>query len=312
VTDGRPAEQPIVVVPRIGDGQWAAVRRLLADAEAVDGAAALNEQALLTIEAGDSPGDRHLLGAGDDAGRLAAYGHLDLSGAAAGVEAECVVHPERRRRGWGELLVRRTVAESAPYPVLMWSHGDHPGARRLAERLGFDRVRDLWQMRRDLTTTLPDVELPDDVHLRTFVPGTDEPAWLAVNARAFASHPEQGGIDAVDLARRTRAEWFDPGGFFLAERDGRLVGFHWTKVHAGAGEGPVGEVYVVGVDPDAQGGGLGRALTLAGLQHLRDRGLGQVLLYVEADNLAARRLYERLGFDHVATDAQYRSRSGAS
>jgi mycothiol synthase len=308
VTDvGASAGQRIEVVSRLGDEQWAAVRRLLADAEAEDGAAALNEQALLTIEVGDDPGGRHLLGRDDGTGRLAAYGHLDLSGAAAGVEAECVVHPEHRRRGWGSLLVRRTVAESTPHPVLMWSHGDHPGARRLAARLGFARVRDLWQLRRDLAAALPDVVLPAGVHLRTFVPGTDEPAWLAVNARAFASHPEQGGIDAGDLARRTGAEWFDPSGFFLAERDGRLVGFHWTKVHAGDGEEPVGEVYVVGVDPDAQGGGLGRALTLAGLHHLRDRGLSEVLLYVEADNSAARRVYERLGFDHVATDVQYRS-----
>lgn len=307
MTDTGPAQLSLEVVTRLDEGQWAAVRRLVAEAEAVDGSNALNEQAMLRIEAGDEPGDRHLLGTDDGTGRLAAYGHLDLSGAAAGVEAECVVHPEHRRRGWGALLVGRTVAESVPHSVLMWSHGDHPGARRLAARLGFDRVRDLWQMRRDLAAALPDVELPDGVHLRTFVPGVDEPAWLTVNARAFASHPEQGGIDAVDLARRTGAEWFDPRGFFLAERGGRLVGFHWTKVHAGDGAAPVGEVYVVGVDPDAQGGGLGRALTLAGLHHLRDRGLSEVLLYVEADNLAARRVYERLGFDHVATDAQYRS-----
>jgi mycothiol synthase len=315
VTDAGTADQGIEIVPRLDDRTWAAVRRLLADAERVDGAAALNEQALLAIEAGDQPGARHLLGtAGTDAGGrglLEAYAHLDLSGAASGVEAECVVHPDHRRHGWGARLVRCTVEESSPHPVLMWSHGDHPGARRLAQRLGFDRVRDLWQMRRDLTAALPDVELPAGVRLRTFVTGRDEPAWLAVNARAFASHPEQGGLDAVDLARRTGADWFDPGGFFLAERGNRLVGFHWTKVHAGDGtRPPVGEVYVVGVDPDAQGGGLGRALTLAGLHHLRELGLPEVLLYVEADNLAARRLYERLGFDHVATDAQYRSGPG--
>jgi mycothiol synthase len=310
VTDTDPVQQTLEAVTRLDEGQWRAVRQLVSEAETVDGSSALNEQALLTIQAGDEPGDRHLLGTDHDTGRLAAYAHLDLSGAAGGVEAECVVHPEHRRRGWGAMLVRRTVADSAPYPVLMWSHGDHPGSRRLATRLGFERVRDLWQMRRDLAAALPDVELPDGVHLRTFVPGTDEPAWLAVNARAFASHPEQGGIDAVDLARRTGAEWFDPRGFFLAERDGRLVGFHWTKVHTGAGEDRVGEVYVVGVDPQAQGGGLGRALTLAGLHHLRDRGLSEVLLYVEADNAAARRLYAGLGFVHVATDARYRSGDG--
>ena len=225
----------------------------------------------------------------------------------AGVAAECVVHPEQRRHGWGGRLVGRAVEVAAPYPVLLWSHGDHPGAARLARRLGFERVRDLWQMRRDLTAALPAVELPAGVRLRTFVVGADEQAWLELNSRAFADHPEQGGMGMVDLTRRIGSEWFDADGFFLAERDGRLVGFHWTKVHPGDGDQPpVGEVYVVGVDPDAQGGGLGRALTLAGLHHLRDRGLSEVLLYVEADNLPARRVYERLGFDHVATDTRYR------
>ena len=307
--DDRDARETVAVVDRLDDRQRAAVGRLLAAAEAVDGVPAVNEQAQLAIDSGDEPDARHVLGttSADAEERLVGYVHLDLTGGRAGVAAECVVHPEHRRRGWGGRLVARAVEEAAPYPVLLWSHGDHPGAARLAERLGFERVRDLWQMRRDLTAALPAVEVPAGVRLRTFVVGADEQAWLELNARAFADHPEQGGMDMVDLARRTGADWFDAAGFFLAERDGRLVGFHWTKVHPGdGGHPPVGEVYVVGVDPEAQGGGLGRALTLAGLHHLRERGLSEVLLYVEADNLPARRVYERLGFEHVATDARYR------
>jgi len=282
------------------------VSALVERAHIEDGVSALNEQALLRLRDRDSR-VRHVLGYDRD--RLVAYAHLDQSRARADVVAECVVHPDHRRAGWANAVVRRALAEAAGAPVLLWSHGNHPGAARLAERLGFDRVRDLWRLRRGLgsdAAALPDVRLPTGVTVRSFVPGQDDDAWLALNARAFADHPEQGAMDSGDLAARVGSDWFDPAGFFLAERSGvhsaRLVGFHWTKVHPGQ----VGEVYVVGVGPYEQGSGLGTALTLVGLHHLAERGMGSVHLYVEADNAPAVRIYERLGFAHVGTDTQYR------
>jgi mycothiol synthase len=148
--------------------------------------------------------------------------------------------------------------------------------------------------------------------LRTFVPGQDEDEWLALNARSFAKHPEQGSWTRHDVTMREREPWFDTAGFFIADRDGVMAGFHWTKVHPAGEEadGPVGEVYVVGVDPAEQGSGLGRALTLAGLAHLRDLGLAQVMLYVDEDNTPAIRMYQRLGFERTRTDAMYRRPPG--
>lgn len=143
--------------------------------------------------------------------------------------------------------------------------------------------------------------------LRTFVPGRDEEAWLEVNRRAFAHHPEQGSWTAPDLAMREEESWFDPEGFFLAERSGRLVGFHWTKIHPD----PIGEVYVVGVDPSAQGGGLGRTLTIEGLRYLRSRGLADAMLYVDEDNHSAVKMYTALGFTRWSTDVMY-ARPGVS
>ena len=105
----------------------------------------------------------------------------------------------------------------------------------------------------------------------------------------------------ADLDARIAEPWFDPAGFFLAWRGDELLGYHWTKVHREPA-GDFGEVYVVGIAPTAQGGGLGRLLTLTGLHHLASRGLGEVLLYVESDNAAAVAVYQRLGFTHAASD----------
>jgi mycothiol synthase len=171
-------------------------------------------------------------------------------------------------------------------------------------------------MRRELAGVDPDPRprLPDDVVVAPFRPGRDEDAWLRVNGRAFAWHPEQGRMSREDLLLREAEAWFDPAGFLLAWRgdpddDGTLLGFHWTKVHpAGdAGDDAVGEVYVLGVDPDAQGMRLGAALTDLGLAHLRSRGLRSVLLYTEESNTAAVRLYEARGFTRYAVDVQWRS-----
>jgi mycothiol synthase len=172
------------------------------------------------------------------------------------------------------------------------------------------RARVLLQMRRDLAGVDPEprLRLPEGVLVRTFRPGRDEQAWLRTNARAFAAHPEQGSWTAEDLRLREAEPWFDPAGFFLAWDGDRLLGSHWTKVHPPGDEGPeaVGEVYVLGIDPDAQGLGLGRALTDVGLAHLRGLGLRQVLLYVEEDNTAAVTLYEHSGFTRHAVDVSWR------
>ncbi|HET8717515.1 MAG TPA: mycothiol synthase [Nocardioidaceae bacterium] len=309
----------------------AGVRRLVGAASSHDRTSPLDEAARLALQhdalAGaalwiSGPGTAELTGFALVRGQGA-----DGDGTSAGpLEVDLVVDPERRRAGSGRALADAVLAAYPSAELSAWSHGNHPGAAVLAERCGLQRQRDLWVMRRAMTghgSELPDLpELPLPPHeptgvavdLRTFRPGHDEDALLEVNAAAFVHHPEQGRLTRADLDQRMGEDWFDPAGLFLAvDADGTVLGFHWTKVHPETQDAPAhGEVYVVGVSPTAQGIGLGRLLTLAGLRHLADSGLGEVILYVESDNAAAVATYQGLGFTHADEDTHVRYHRAAA
>lgn len=287
------------------------VPQVLALAQAaaeVDGTYPFAEHVVLHLRRGGDPRAVHLL-ARDGAGGLAGYAHVDTTDEVEGAAAELVVHPQARRRGLGRALATAALevaAAAGRRQLRLWAHGNLPGAGALAGALGFTRTRVLHQLRRSLLAPIPAPQLPEGVALRAFAPGTDDAAWLEVNARAFADHPEQGRWTAHDLAVRLAEPWFDPAGFLLAVRepDGGLLGFHWTKVH-GDDHQLLGEVYVLGVDPTAHGLGLGTALTLAGLRYLRGLGLSQAMLYVDEENRAAVGLYRKLGFVPWSVDVSF-------
>lgn len=291
------AEPALSWADRLPAADAARVLALAAAAERADRVAPLSDAALLRLRH-PHPGAGHLL-ARNLAGDLAGYAAVELDPPG----AEVVVAPATRGRGVGGALLAELARRAGP-GLTVWAHGDGAAARALAAAHGFVRARTLWQLCRPLAGLAEPPEWPAGVTVRTFRVGADEAAWLAVNARAFADHPEQGGWTAADLGEREEEPWFDPAGFFLAERAGRVVGFHWTKVHGGQA-GP-GEVYVIGVDPAEQGSGLGRALLRHGLAHLAGLGLDTVLLYVDETNTAAMRLYERMGFARAHADVQYR------
>jgi mycothiol synthase len=303
----------VEVVAALSASDLAAVLDLIAAVTDEDGIKPFSDQALLHLRAGAESTLQHLLARRD--GQLCGYALVDSSDPAA-TGVELAVAPAARRVGVAAALVDKLLTAAADAPIRLWAHGDPPAGARLAERFGFRRSRSLWQMRRSLQEPLPELVVPDGVRIRTFVVGADETAWTTLNNRAFAGHPEQGRWTVRDIELREQEPWFDAAGFLLAEPidppGGELLGFHWTKVHDRDVDGPpetkgrpIGEVYVVGVAPEAAGRGLGRVLTLAGLHYLQDRGLPAVLLYVDEDNAVAIRTYEKLGFTRYATDVQY-------
>lgn len=273
-----------------------AATRIQAESAAADGTEPFGEATVLRWRPGATAGT-HVLAFpdGDDDGAAVGYAFRDEVGS-----AESAVAPSSRRSGLGTALL--TALETAG-PVEVWSHGDQPGGRALAAARGYRVVRELLQLRliMDADPAPAGITYPPGVTVRAFEPGRDDEAWVALNARAFASHPEQGRMTVADLRARMAESWFDAAGFLVAESGGSMIGYHWTKVHPG----DVGEVYVLGVDPDRHGGGLGKALTAAGLHHLHTRGLRTVILYVEADNTPALAVYHRAGFTTFHTDVMY-------
>jgi mycothiol synthase len=320
----------------------AEVLDLMRAAGDADGAYPLSEHVVLHLRQGGDVRAVHLLSRYD--GELVGYAHVDTTDPVEGAAAELAVHPLYRRRGLGRALVTEAMAvadervgdgsgsrragpaepesSTSPGRLRLWAHGDHPSATALAMRLGFERWRVLWQLRRSLFAPVPEPTFPPGVSVRPFRPGADDARWVALNAAAFADHPDQGHWTVHDLHIRMKEPWFDPAGFLLAQRDpdGELLGFHWTKIHGAArvapadagpqphAHEPIGEVYVLGVSPAAHGTGLGTALTLAGLRHLRGRGLDQAMLYVDETNTRAVALYQKLGFARWTTDVCFRRR----
>jgi mycothiol synthase len=284
------------------------VTRLHDEAEAADGHASLGEAVWRDL---DRPLDAASAGVlATDDGHPVGYAHVYRSDNvspphwASGV----VVAPQHRDGNVEADLLERIVAYAAAQGgglVVLWLFNPDERDDRAARRAGFRHQRDLLQQRVALPLSEPPA-WPPGFEVRAFVPGQDDAAWLEVNNRAFADHPEQGGWTAETLRRRMAEPWFDPKGFLLAFDSDGLAGFCWTKVHAATATDPeMGEIFVIGVDPSRQGTGLGRVLVVGGLASLAERGVRTGMLFVDAESKEAVSLYASLGFTTSRLDRAY-------
>jgi mycothiol synthase len=285
------------------------VTRLHDDVEALDGHQSLGEAVWRDLDDPIEPVSAGVLAT--DGGRPVGFAYVYRSDNVSPLHwaAGMVVHPDVR----GSTEVEVTLLERALQHVsreggglvVLWIFEPEPRDDEAAARAGFRHQRDLLQQR----VRLPLAEAPawpPGVEVRSFVPGQDDDVWLGVNNRAFAGHPEQGGWVQATLERRKVEPWFDPKGFLLAFDVDGLAGFCWTKVHPATDADPeLGEIFVIGVDPSRQGSGLGKALVVAGLSSLAERGIRTGMLFVDGDNEAAIRLYESLGFTTHRRDRAY-------
>lgn len=297
-----PEEIRLVVRRRLGETDIAAVSTLLHLAAVADGHRPLGEHQWLDLVHGGRTGFAGFIAIQPGHGHPVGYAQVSRGeGTDMTWAVELVVDPHHRHAAStvGTDLLRAALAEVAQEGgghVHLWVPKPGPEHDHIATANGLVRGRELLQMRRPLPLAEPEGGLST----RSFRPDQDEEAWLELNNRAFARHPEQGGWTMDTLVRRKHEAWFEPSGLLMHEVDGRLAGFCWTKVHSDL-HPPLGEIYVLAVDPDFQGRGLGRSLLLAGLAWLAGAGLGTAMLYVDSTSTAALALYRSLDFtvDHI-------------
>jgi mycothiol synthase len=294
----------IRVLDRFAPADARAVRDLADAVEAARGVEPFGEVTWDGLDGRSVLGDRGVILPGDD-GRVRAYAHI-AHHQPTQWSVEVAAWPGSE--SWRDDLLATAVdviGREGGGHVTLWLHGDDDGG--LAQSAGFVLERELLEMRVPLPLA-EEPKWPDGVTVRTFEVGRDERAWLEVNNRAFAGHPEQGNWTLDTIEQRERLDWFDPQGFLLAFDADGLAGFCWTKVHPPAPpKEPValGEIYVIGADPGRQGRGLGRALTVGGLASLAERGVTRGMLYVDGANTAAVSLYRSLGFETHRIDRAY-------
>jgi mycothiol synthase len=156
-------------------------------------------------------------------------------------------------------------------------------------------MRHIVKIHRSLLDPIP--ASTNTYSIRTFSL-SDKGNWLELNNKIFAHHPDQGNWAMEDLDNRMAEPWFDSQGFFLAVEKEKIIGFCWTKIHRDlVNQDPVGELYVVGVDPEHTHKGIGRAVSIAALNYLTQKGLKRAMLYADADNQNGLALYTSLGFN---------------
>lgn len=290
------------------------VLSLIKTAQDFDNTPAIAEHVLLHLRHGGDKADSHLVLQKDN--QVIAYAHLDKTDQVAGPSVELVIHPEHRRSGIGSQLLKQAI-EICGQKMRLWSHGDLPEARLLAQSNNFIKMRTVIQMSKDLTEVSP---INCDYQIRSFLPDLDNEAWLALNNQAFAHHPEQGNWSQSDLSIRLNEDWFDEKGFFVAQDKDQLIGFCWTKIHGGHSHthetdsdhhdhDPIGEIYVMAVSEEYEGRSIGKVLTITGLNYLKYQGLTSAMLYVDEGNQKAVNLYKSLGFVESGKDVMYKLKS---
>ena len=295
----------------LSKSQQESVLSLIKAAHDFDGTPAISEHVLLHLRHGGDKSDSHLVI--EENQKVIAYAHLDTTDLVAGPSVEAVVHPQHRGKGLGALILKEAI-KICGNKTRIWSHGDLPAAKVIAASLKLER---LWSNLL-MSKSLGEIQsVTSKYPIRTFIPSLDNQAFLDLNNKVFADYPDQGGWSEDDLKVRVNESWFDDKGFFVAEDAGELIGFCWTKIHGAHthshssegddhGHEALGEIYVLAVNPDYKGQGVGRDLTITGLNYLKYQGLNNVMLYVGVENKPAFKLYKSLGFNEFGSDVMYR------
>ena len=301
---------PVVVtqLPLLAGGLATDIRRLVDKGIQVDGFPSIGSSDWWSFATHGRPDWAVFVASFEGQSDVVGYAHVRKSDSGAGI-IELLVDPDHRRQEFeiGLALVSAALQASLgeASSTHLWVTRPRESHDRIARVIGVDSVRNVQQLR----MMLEGVREPTIV-TESFRPGIDDDEWIAVNNRAFAHHPDQSNFTNERLDRLVHDPSFNASGFRLYRAEGRICGFCWTKIHnpcadCGVPAHGLGEIFVIGINPDYQGKGLGAELVLSGLKSLANTGLVEAMLYVEDDNVGALRLYERLGFKVHHIDRGY-------
>jgi mycothiol synthase len=271
---------------------------LLQRVERADGVRPLSDHLWIDLRQGGRPGFAGLLAYIPGHDHLVAY--CQVSRGNDSWSLDLIVDPHHRydmETIGPEMLAAaiEIISNEGGGQVYWWVYEPTKVHQQLASSVNFAIGRTVTQMRVNLPLSQDVLNDTKQIETCAFRVGKDEQSWLDVNNRAFSDHPEQGGWTREILQSRQQEPWFSPNGFLLHHIDSKLAGFCWTKLHLDT-QPVLGEIYVIAVDPDFSGKGLGRSLTVAGLQHLAKLGTTVGMLYVDNQNSNALNMYTSLGF----------------
>lgn len=297
----------ISTVDSLTQDQQEQVFNIVKHATQVDLVNPLNEHAELHLKHGGDKPISHILATAE--GKVVGYGHLDQTDLVSGPAAEIVVDPEFRNQGIAKLILRKIEELSNPKPLRLWAHGNVPAAKQFTKNLNYEPIREIIQLKLSLLNVISDLNFANEYKVSTYQGDEDNETILQINKNSFSKLPDQAAWNSQDLKLRLNEHWFDPEGLLILRKDIAPVAFCWTKIHTHdeAEHQPLGEIYVLAVLPEFQNRGLGKQLMFWGLQHLRKKGLSEAILYVDAKNLKAMKIYQEIGFVHSGSDTLYKS-----
>lgn len=297
----------ISTVDSLTQNQQDEIFQIVNESFQVDSVNPLNEHAHLHLKHGGDKPISHILAAKD--GKIVGYGHLDQTDLLEGPAAEIVVAPSFRNQGIAKLILRKIEEITNPKPIRLWAHGNVAAASYFTKSLNYEPVREIIQLKISLLNVISDFNFSKEFQVNTYQNEEDQETLLTINKAAFTELPDQAAWTKHDLQLRINEHWFDPAGLLILKKENEPVAFCWTKIHTHHDDEhqPLGEIYVLAVLPEFQNYGLGKKLTLWALHHLRKRGLSEAMLYVDAKNHKAMKIYQEIGFVHFGSDTLYKS-----
>ncbi len=216
------------------------------------------------------------------------------------VTLDCWVHPEHRRRGLATKLLGcaiRRARELGARVAHVNIMEDNAVAESVLSRLGFECVRRFLKLRLDIT----DVRWSDINQAALgcrYLQRGEEDKLTQIQNRAFAGTWGYNPNTVEEITYRTNLSTYSPEDIVLTCEGDKVIGYCWTGIacKGGVPSERKGQIFMLGLDPDYRGKGMGKKILLAGLAHLKSRSLQVAELTVDSENKAACALYKSIGF----------------